>query len=325
MEKIVPFIVGPTGVGKTELSVLLADRLPIEIVSADSRQIYRYMNIGTAKPDADILKRIPHHFIDSLDPDEYYSSGMYSDEARKVIDEIFHRGKLPIVVGGSGFYIKSLVDGICKLDARDEKVRISLRHRIMQEGVEALHEELAAVDPVLARSITQSDRQRIIRGLEVFIVTGKKLSEWHEDNGEAAGFKPRIFGIQMSRQLLYDRINKRVDQMINDGLLIEITRLESMGYGSELNSLNTVGYKEVFQYFQNEITLEEMIDQIKRNTRHYSKRQMTWFKKDDRIVWKEIFDESSVRTIAEELMPVFGSILEHNYGTELERINNNTE
>ncbi|MGD9488129.1 MAG: tRNA (adenosine(37)-N6)-dimethylallyltransferase MiaA [Calditrichaceae bacterium] len=312
MEKIVPFIVGPTGVGKTGLSVLLADRLPVEIVSADSRQIYRYMNIGTAKPGEDILKRIPHHFIDTLDPEDYYSSGMYSDEARKVIDEIFDRGKLPVVVGGSGFYINSLMDGICKLDARDEKVRVSLRHRIMQEGVHALYEELAGIDPDFARSITPSDRQRIIRGLEVFIVTGKKLSEWHEDDGEAAGFKPMIIGLHTDRKLLYERINNRVDQMMEDGLIVEVTRLEKMGYGPELNSLNTVGYKEVFQYFQNEITLEEMIELIKRNTRHYSKRQMTWFKKDDRISWKEIWDENSVKSLSEELIPILESILEQN-------------
>lgn len=301
-KRLVPFIVGPTAIGKTYLSVLVAQKLPVEIISADSRQIYKYLDIGTAKPPNNILESIPHHLINFLRPDEYFSAGKFSKAGRLIVDQIFNREKIPLVVGGSGLYIQALTEGFFDLDIRDDKIRQSLRKRLLIEGVSKLYEELKQHDPQLADKIESNDTQRILRGLEVYLSCGKKLSVLQEEPSISANFDPVIYGLKCDRKLLYERINHRVDEMIEDGLLIEVVNLKKKGYSNNLNSLNTVGYKEAIEYLDNKISYDEMIERIKQNTRRYSKRQMTWFNKNKLINWYSIEKETDFQTLAENLV-----------------------
>jgi tRNA dimethylallyltransferase len=312
------FIVGPTAIGKTFLSTLIAEKLKIsedesgarpagkvEIVSADSRQIYRFLDIGTAKPAKSILKSVRHHFIDFLRPEEYFSAGMYSRLARRVISQIVSRGNIPLVVGGSGLYIRALIDGFFNIDIRDEKIRNSLRKRMLKEGVEKLYGELAKMDPPLAEKTKKNDRQRIIRGLEVFLLSGQRLSDLQETKSAPADFKPHMYGLTAERKLLYERINKRVDQMFQEGFLAEVAGLKRKGYSETTNALNTVGYKEALRYMDDSMTYDEMISLIKRNTRRYAKRQLTWFNRDKRIKWFAITGDADYLAIAEKIVKDF--------------------
>ncbi len=301
MKPIVPIIVGPTGIGKTNLSILLAERLPLEIVSADSRQIYRKLDIGTAKPEREIRERIRHHFIDIIDPSEYFSSGRFAKLARRTVKQIQRRDKIPLIAGGSGFYVKSLIDGIFEIEIQDHKIRDSLKQRIDSEGAESLYEELKKIDPALALKIKPRDKQRIVRGLEVYLITGKRLSELQERESEPADFEPYFIGLTMERKQLYNRINLRVDKMLDDGLLVEVLYLKNLGYHSGMNALNTVGYKEVFSYFDNDISYDKMVDLIKRNTRRYAKRQYTWFNREGRIQWFDLDRGLSLESLADTI------------------------
>lgn len=303
--RVVLFLVGPTGIGKTTLSESIANLVPVEIISADSRQIFKLLDIGTAKPSKEILKKIPHHLISFLRPEEHFSAGMYSKMTRKIIDQILERKNIPFVVGGSGLYIKALIEGFFELEIRDDKIRTSLRNRLLNEGTEKLYSELKKCDPELAASIKPNDKQRILRGLEVYLNTGQKLSKLQEEPSTPPNFKPMLFGIRANRKMLYQRINNRVDEMIEDGLLTEVLELRKKGFSPELNSLNTVGYKEVFKYMNNEINYEEMVELIKRNTRHYAKRQMTWFNKNKDIRWKDIDDYTDFQKLALEIVDEF--------------------
>ena len=288
--RTVPFILGPTGIGKTEISLQLAEKLPVEIISADSRQLYRFLDIGTAKPSREILKKIKHHFIDHLSPTEYYSAGMFGREGRKIIDQIFEADKIPLIVGGSGFYIQALIDGIWEVEISDQGMREKLERRLEDLGIEALHEELESVDPDLAKTIKVQDKQRIIRGLEVFYTAGQPLSQLQKLKPEPAKFEPIMIGLNANRQLLYDRINERVDEMIAEGLIEEVLDLKKKGLSEDYNALNTVGYKEVFDHLNGKIDIDTMIEKIKMNSRRYAKRQLTWFRKDNRILWFNIDD-----------------------------------
>jgi len=300
MSLLVPIIIGPTAIGKTKLSLLLAKHYPAEIISADSRQIYKLMDIGTAKPSAEELKQIKHHFISMLDPSENFSSGQYSKLARSRIDEIHQLMRTAIVVGGSGFYIKALVDGIIELEIEDSDLRDELKKRIAAEGSAKLHMELAKHDPELALRLKMNDRQRILRGLEVFYSSGQKLSELQKKEPEKAAFYPLFIGLTMNREKLYMRINRRVEAMFAKGLLEEVRKLEELGYHKGMNALNTVGYKEVFNYLEDNGSYEEMIELIKRNTRRYAKRQYTWFNNDSRIQWFNLDNYSSFQDLADE-------------------------
>jgi len=296
--KIVPFILGPTGVGKTEVSLQLAKKIPIEIISADSRQIYRFLDIGTAKPPPEILSKTKHHFIDSLAPDEYYSAGMFGRDARNEINNIFKIDKVPLVVGGSGFYIQALVDGLSEIDVSDPGIREDLRQRLENEGIEKLYTELISVDPDLAKNISLNDKQRILRGLEVYYVEGKPLSKLQLKNPIPADFKPLFIGLTAKREFLYNKINKRVEEMISMGLVEEVDSLKKKGFTEEDNALNTVGYKEVFNYLNGMYDLDSMIEKIKINSRRYAKRQLTWFRKDSRIQWFNIEEYESNADLA---------------------------
>ena len=284
----VPFILGPTGIGKTEISLQLANHFPIEIISADSRQIYKYLDIGTAKPSHEILKKIKHHFIDHLSPDDYYSAGMFGREARRVIDQIFRESKVPVVVGGSGFYIRALIDGLSDIESSDPDVREALQRKWKKSGLDTLFTELKSVDPELAVSINMQDKQRILRGLEVYYSTGIPMSKLQLQKPCPADFNSICIGLTADRDLLYKRINNRVDEMISNGLIEEVIKLKDYGFNKENNALNTVGYKEVFEYLDGKVDRDTMIETIKMNSRRYAKRQITWFKRDDRIIWIKI-------------------------------------
>lgn len=287
-KKLAILIAGPTGVGKTRLSEMVAEALPVEIVSADSRQIYKYMNIGTAKPGKKMLEKIPHHFVDILEPDRHFSAGDFGELARQTVREIFDRQRVPLIVGGSGLYIKALLEGFFSGDVRDLKIREELTRRMEKEGPEKMHRWLAEVDPASAAKIHPNNSQRILRALEVFLSSGQRLSDLQKNKLPDPDFETLRFALNSPRHLLYQRINQRVLEMIGEGLVEEVRQLLNRGYSPQLNSLNTVGYKEILRHFNGEISLQEAIELIQRNTRRYAKRQLTWFRADQELQWIEI-------------------------------------
>ena len=281
----VPVIVGPTAVGKTALSLDLAGRLNAEIVSADSRQVYRYLDIGTAKPTPEERARAPHHFIDVRDPDEYYSAGEYGREARAAIEEMLGQGRLPIVVGGSGFYLRALFEGLFEPRISDPEVKERIRERIRRQGLAAVYEELRRVDAESAGRIHPNDEQRIVRALEVYEISGQPMSAFFKEKPRPAGFRGVWIGLSRERAELYRLIDTRVDRMFEQGLEDEVRALLQRGYPPDLNALRTVGYREVIDYLQGRVDLERAVELVKRNSRRYAKRQLTWFRRDNRIHW----------------------------------------
>ncbi len=307
MSKVL-FIVGPTGVGKTAVSLELAKRLDAEIVSADSRQVYRYMNIGTAKPSPEQLAAVPHHFIDIVNPDEYYSAGQFGHEARQVIADIFARGKQPLVVGGSGLYIRALVDGLFEPKSADDTIKGALKEEARHMGIRAMYEKLQRIDPATAKRLHPTDTQRILRALEVYQITGRPFSEYLKIPPQPAEFEPVFIGLFLERRKLYDRIEARVDAMIAAGFMEEVKDLQQRGYGPHLNALRTVGYKEAFLHLANELSYAEMINRFKQKSRNYAKRQLTWFRKDPRVQWVDAGSYASITDLAGEVsraMPKF--------------------
>ncbi len=291
-------IVGPTGIGKTALAIKLAERLKGEIVSADSRQIYEFMTIGTAKPTSEELAAVPHHFIDIKTPDEYYSAGQFGSEARVCIVEIQKRGMQPMVVGGSGLYIRALIDGLFEPKIADERVKTNLKKEAAENGISVLHNRLKTIDPKTAAKLHPTDSQRIMRALEVFEVTGEPFSNFVDRKPQPAEFSPCIIGLTLERSELYKRIEERVDIMLELGLLDEVQELRKMGYGQDLNALQSVGYQEAFLYLDGKLSISEMAALIKQKTRNYAKRQMTWFRKDKRIDWVDLRKFDSLNEMA---------------------------
>lgn len=291
MERRVIVITGPTCSGKTSLSIGLAKKIGSEIISADSRQIYKYLNIGSAKPSHEELAEVKHYLIDCLEPDETYNASRFESDAIKITGDIFSKGKVPIVAGGAGLYIKALVDGIFNSADTDEELRINYLEKKKNLGNEYLYEELKKVDPESASKMLPQNWKRVIRALEVFHLTGKPIWKHQEAYKRDAEYNFIQFGLNWNREALYYRIERRVDKMIEEGLVEETKKILSSGFSKELNSLNTVGYKEIISYLENEITLERAVELIKRNTRRFAKRQMTWFRGDKRINWIDINDE----------------------------------
>jgi tRNA dimethylallyltransferase len=303
----IPGLIGPTAVGKSATALVLAAQCGWEIISADSRQVYRHLDIGTAKPSAAELASVPHHFIDIHNPDEIYSAGEFGREARAAISEILARGKTPLVVGGSGLYIAALSEGFFEPAVSDRGLQRKLKLRAKQEGGAALHAELARVDPKSAARLHPNDLHRIVRALEVYHASGRPLSELWENASAGAPFEFHFIGMSMPREELYNRIDRRVDSMLELGLLDECKRLLDLGYSPELNALQTVGYKEVFAFFDGNLTRESMASEIKRHTRNYAKRQMTWFRKNPNPRWLEVRDGDSPEKIARLLAEEFDS------------------
>ena len=288
MERKVIVIVGPTASGKTYLAAQTAKRLGSEVISADSRQIYKLLSIGTAKPSVEEQQGVKHHFIDELEPDIEYNASRFEKEALLRIKELHESGKIPVVAGGSGLYIKALVDGIMDDVDVDEEYREELIELRKNEGNDYLYELLKAKDVKAASTMLPSNWKRVIRALEVFHITGKSITEFHQEQTRNVNLDFRQFGLMWNRVTLYRNIEARVDKMIETGLVDEVTNILNSGYSKESNSLNTVGYKEIISYLENEISLERTIELIKRNTRRFAKRQMTWFRKDERIDWIDI-------------------------------------
>lgn len=295
-------IVGPTASGKTSLALDVARRIPSEIISADSRQIYKFLTIGTAKPTPKELKQVKHHFIDEILPDRHFSAGEFGIEGRIRIQEITDKGKLPIVAGGTGLYIRSLVDGLFSGPGREEDIREEIETRMESEGAEILLEELRQVDPEAAARMLPSNQRRIVRALEVYYATGKPISQHHGEHQREPYFNAVFAGLQWERKVLYERINLRVDAMLAAGFLDEVRGLLALGYDDRQKSLQTVGYKEAFAFLRNEIEYGRMVELMKQNTRRFAKRQLTWFRKDKRIRWFDIREASDIPEIAEKVL-----------------------
>ena len=295
-------IVGPTASGKSLLALEIAAGTPSEIISADSRQIYKHLTIGTAKPTADELRRVKHHFVDEILPDAHFNAGEFGIKGRKLIQEIVARKELPIVVGGTGLYIRALIDGLFSGPGREADLREELETRLESDGAEALLEELRLIDPKAAERMIPSNGRRIIRALEVYYATGVPISEHHEKQDRKEEFNPVFVGLQWDRKMLYERINSRVDKMIAGGFLDEVKELLSLGYDDRYKSLQTVGYKEAFAYLRKEISEDRMVELMKQNTRRFAKRQLTWFRRDGRIHWFEVREESDIQRIAREVL-----------------------
>jgi tRNA dimethylallyltransferase len=291
-EKIL-LICGPTCTGKTALGVELAERFGGEIISADSRQVYRFMDIGTAKPEADILRRARHHLLDVRNPDEYFSASDFRALAIDAIHDARGRHKLPIVVGGTGMYIKVLFSGIFPGAPASAKVRERLKSEAATAGTPALHERLRARDPEAASRIHQNDLIRIIRALEIHETTGKTLDEAWKGTAALSGFEPPLrICLDMERKRLYENIDKRVDTMMEKGFENEVRGLLKMGYGRDLNSMSGVGYRELSAYIAGEIGLDQAVSGTKMNTRRYAKRQLTWFRADKEASWYDPFSDT---------------------------------
>jgi len=289
MKPKVLVIAGPTASGKTKISIELAKRLNGEIISADSMQIYKYMNIGTAKPTEGEKEGIPHYLMDFLEPDEKFSVAQYKEMAAKYIEEILSKNKVPIMVGGTGLYINSVTEEI-NFDTEiveNKKIREKLEKISLEQGNEGLYEELKRVDKDAANRIHLADTKRIIRALEVYKTTGITITEHQKMSKQIdKKYDYKIVGLKIEREKLYERINKRVDLMVKDGLIEEAKEvLDMLSLKGHLTSFQAIGYKEFVPYFNGEITLEEALDTIKQESRRYAKRQITWFKRTNGLEW----------------------------------------
>ncbi|WP_127846360.1 tRNA (adenosine(37)-N6)-dimethylallyltransferase MiaA [Psychroflexus aestuariivivens] len=294
MTKKLISIIGPTAIGKTSKSIALAKIYNTEILSCDSRQFYKEMSIGTAVPEDSEMAEIPHHFIQHRSIIENYNVGDFEKDAIKKLSEIFLENNIAIMVGGSGLYEKAVVEGLDQFPDIDPKVRENLNTILKHYGIEKLQNELAEKDPEYYTTIDQENPRRIIRALEVILSSGEKFSKFLNQPKPKRSFETIKIGLDAPRQIIYERINQRVDLMIENGLVDEA---KSLYKHKSLNALNTVGYKELFRFFEDEITLEEAISEIKKNTRRFAKRQMTWFKKDEDIRWFPY--ETSAKEISE--------------------------
>ncbi|MBC8017528.1 MAG: tRNA (adenosine(37)-N6)-dimethylallyltransferase MiaA [Verrucomicrobia bacterium] len=281
-------ICGPTASGKSDLALRLAHRLDGEIINADSLQVYRGMDIGTAKPTAEQQNGIPHHLIDIIRPDQPFSAADFAEAADRVIDGIASRGKRAIVAGGTGLYIRALLKGLVDSPGGAEEIRQKLRTEAQERGNLTMWEELRQVDPQLAEHIHPNNLVRVIRALEVFRLTGIPLSRYQQEHGfSGRRYQSLQIGIRVERPLLFSRIDQRVNQMLEQGLLQEVQQLLNAGFGPETKAMRAIGYKEMTAHLAGEYSLDEAIRLIKRDTRHYAKRQLTWFNADKDILWLE--------------------------------------
>ncbi|HOE55856.1 MAG TPA: tRNA (adenosine(37)-N6)-dimethylallyltransferase MiaA [Candidatus Cloacimonas acidaminovorans] len=272
-------IEGATASGKSALAIVLAEALNTEIISADSRQVYRYLDIGTAKVTKEEQKRVKHHLIDIINPDETYNAGAFVKDASLIIEKLHSEGKIPVICGGTGLYIKALLKGLFFLPPLPQEIRQNLKQRLKEEGLAALYAELKSLDPLFADKISENDTQRILRGLEVAIGTGIPLSEHWQKQKSSCKYNAFRILIDIPRPELYQRINQRIEKMLAQGLLAEIENLFALGYDENSPGLNCLGYKEFLPYFKKEAGLEECILLAAQHQRNYAKRQVTWYRK----------------------------------------------
>ncbi|SHF69746.1 tRNA (adenosine(37)-N6)-dimethylallyltransferase MiaA [Dysgonomonas macrotermitis] len=289
MDKLL-VLLGPTGVGKTELSVSLAEYWGCPIISADSRQLYKGLTIGTAAPTSALLERVPHYMVGTLGIGDYYSASEFETDALRLITKLHEDHKVLIVTGGSMMYIDALCKGIDEVPTIDETLRKEIYERFEKEGLEPIKAQLKLLDPVFYNQVDLKNHKRVIHALEVCLMSGKPYSSFRTNTAKQRPFEIVKVGLMRDREELYNRINMRVDQMIEDGLIEEAKTYYPY---RNLNSLNTVGYKELFKYFDGEWTLEFAVEKIKQNSRIYSRKQMTWFKRDKDIFWINLSEENS--------------------------------
>ncbi len=296
-------ICGPTGIGKTSVAIDIAGAVNGEIISADSMQIYRYMDIGTAKPTMEEQSRIRHHIIDIIDPDENFDAAKFAKRAHEKIVKLYTGGIAPLVVGGTGLYIKALVQGLFDADDVNLDIRKRLKKEAVISGTGLLHKRLTACDPAAAGRIHPNDTYRIIRALEMIEATGKTISKHQEDHGFAdKRYKVLKIGLQMEREVLYDRINQRVDVMIKKGFVDEVRGLLERGYSENLKSMQSIGYKHIVDFIKGRLSWNETLRTLKRDTRRYAKRQMTWFNADPEIMWtKPDYEEDIILRVKDFL------------------------
>lgn len=302
MDKVI-FIVGPTAVGKTDVSIELAKALNGEIISADSVQIYKRLNIGSAKPTSVEMDGIPHHLLDFVEPDTAFSVSDYTKLAKSAIQEIMSRGKTPIIAGGTGLYINALLYDMDfgKIESNEE-YRNSLEQIAEEMGKEALHQMLVAIDPEAAEKIHANNQRRVIRALEVNKLTGKTMSDFASDPVPTDDYETITFGLTRSRLKLYGRINKRVDIMLETGLIEEVKKLKKDGIDGRYQSMQGIGYKEVLDYLEDKYDFDTMVTVLKQSSRRYAKRQMTWFRRYKDMEWIDLDKFTSVKDITEEIL-----------------------
>jgi len=285
-------IVGPTAIGKTALSIELAKAHKCEIISADSRQFFKEMSIGTAKPSLEEMDGVVHHFVDCISIDEFYTAGQFEKDVMGKLSELFEKQDVAIMVGGSGLYVNAVLAGIDEIPSNLE-LRNELNQELEEKGLRHMQQKLKKMDYEHFKFMDKQNPQRLVRAIEVCLITGKKYSDLRNQTAKKREFDIIQVGITADREIIYDRINQRVDKMVNDGLVEEVTGLFAQ---KELNSLNTVGYKEIFNHLEGECELDFAIEKIKQNTRNFAKRQLTWFKKDEKTKWFDIMNEKDKLT-----------------------------
>ena len=290
-KKTLIVVVGPTAIGKTSLAIALAKHYQTAVISADSRQFFKEMSIGTAKPSAEELAAAPHHFISSHSVTQLFSTGDFETQALALMEKLFTEHEVLIMVGGSGLYINAICNGLDEMPEIDLHIRERLNQQFANEGIEPIRKQLMALDPEYFAKVDQHNPQRMIRGLEVVLSTGQKLSSFLSSIKKERPFNIIKIGLNTDREILYNRINHRVDIMVENGLVEEV---KSLAAYKELNALKTVGYAEIFDYFDGKIDLPTAIDKIKQNTRRFAKRQLTWFRKDTETSWFEPNENNNI-------------------------------
>lgn len=296
-------ICGPTGVGKTSAAIGIAKEFNGEIINADSMQIYRHMDIGTAKPTHKEQACVKHHMIDIVNPDEPFDAAKFAEMARKIIAQLYKQNITPFIVGGTGFYIKALLYGLFQTEPVDPDFRLRLKNEAEIDGAAFLHKRLKKYDPDAAEKIHPNDTYRIIRALEILEATGKSISEYHQEHRFTDNpFEVLTIGLHTNREILYDRINRRVDVMISAGLLDEVKKLISMGYTEDLKPMQSIGYRHMIDFIKDRISWDDTLQTFKRDTRRYAKRQFTWFKAEPDIIWTEPKELTEIRRLIKNFL-----------------------
>ena len=297
-------ILGPTAVGKSSLALALAERWKTEIVSVDAMQIYKYMDIGTAKPSVSERSLIPHHMIDIVYPDEGYNAGRYEWEACQVINRIHCSGKIPLLVGGCGLYLKAVLYGFFQGPKADLDLRKQLKSE-MKKGEDYLYKKLRQIDPQSAQKLHPNDHTRVVRALEVYLQTGVPLSVYQKEHSfKKMRYQTRIIGLTRNRKDLYSRIEKRIDKMIEMGLIKEVEKLLELNYSENSTALQGLGYKQIIAALKGKYSMKEAIKILKRDTRHYAKRQFTWFRKVENVYWIDLTERSSLEDVVNQIQNV---------------------
>lgn len=298
--KPVVVILGPTAVGKSRVAVEVAKAFETEVLTADSRQVYRGMDIGTDKPAQQERQEVPHRLIDLVNPDEPFNAGLYRGQAVDEMDRLYRDHRLPLVVGGTGLYVRTLLKGLCDAPPADPILRTALRQEAKEQGLDRLYARLISVDPVAAARLHPRDESKVIRALEVYQLSGRRMSEFQQEHAfTERPFRSLIIGLNRDRDVLYRRIEERIDWQLAHGLIEETTHLLSLGYRRDSSAMKGLGYRQVAEHLAGEYDAAEMVRRFKRDTRHFSKRQMTWFRKEQGVQWLEIEQADSVSHTAE--------------------------